>query len=88
MSKFSKILLLGVAFVILTVGSAEGLIRARNIEDFTTELNLPLTSFVATDDAGTGFEVISSTTVPGIEMDNSRPAVVWADGETNKIKEQ
>lgn len=40
-------------------------------------INLPLTSFVLETPAD-----ITASTAPGLEQDNSIPALVWADGET------
>jgi hypothetical protein len=58
-----------------------GIITATNIADVVRYIQLPLTAFVFEN---TGAPLSTSTT-PGLEIDDNLPNVVWADGEQSKI---
>ncbi len=83
MKKIVKVFLLMTLLAIFIVGNSFALIMGRNIANISREIQFSLSDFVSIG-ASTS-EVVSSTSVPGLELDNSIPSLVWADGETTKV---
>lgn len=50
----------------------------------TREIQLPLTSFISSN--GATAIPLSASTAPGLEIDDSLPNIVWADGETTPAR--
>lgn len=67
----------GVATVTGLTGT--GVVSATNIADVTKYIQLPLMTF------STNGAEITSTTAPGLEVDDLVPNIVWGDGEVTPI---
>ncbi len=53
---------------------------------FNKTVPLPLNTFFVGDNNDAVIAPLSTSTAPGLEEDNTIPAVVWADGETSLIQ--
>ena len=51
-----------------------------------SSMEFPLDTFVAVDTTASTVNPLSTTSVPGLEYDNSRASLVWADGEQTKAE--
>lgn len=67
-----------------TLTEATGGVTAGEIANVVREINLPLGAFVV--ETGGAYTPVTSSTAPGMEIDDLIPNIVWADGETTPVQ--